>query len=50
MIKVVFLRFGAVKSGKRCLLHTFFSPFDERENLALPLFFKTTNSNPLAFV
>ena len=26
--KAVFLRFGAVKSGKRCLLHTFFSPFD----------------------
>ena len=28
ILKVVFLRFGAVKSGKRCLLHTFFSPFD----------------------
>ena len=28
LVKVVFLRFGAVKSGKRCLLHTFFSPFD----------------------
>ena len=28
LVKVVFLGFGAVKSGKRCLLHTFFSPFD----------------------
>ena len=28
MVKVVFLGFGAVKSGKRCLLHTNFSPFD----------------------
>ena len=28
LVRVVFLRFGAVKSGKRCLLHTFFSPFD----------------------
>ena len=28
ILKVVFSRFGAVKSGKRCLLHTFFSPFD----------------------
>ena len=27
-VKVVFLGFGAVKSGKRCLLHTNFSPFD----------------------
>ena len=27
-VKVVFLGFGAVKSGKRRLLHTFFSPFD----------------------
>ena len=27
-VKVVFLGFGAVKSGKRGLLHTNFSPFD----------------------
>jgi len=28
LLKVVFLGFGAVKSGKRGLLHTNFSPFD----------------------